>query len=882
MTPSSSSNAGEAILAQFVQELEAAPSREAVIQRYCAAHAELSAEFRALADMIQRADRALAEPTASALDHLGEFRIVRLIARGGMGEIYEAVQARLQRRVAVKVIHPGRTSPLARARFLREQLVLARLHQTHIVPIHTAGELDGMHYFAMPYIEGAALHTLIQATGQLQPAQQGTRTPGLAALARGVTADGGKHSDRTAPARRSAGTLLSTVNHRPEQTPGGPEEQRPGDAGSVALEPNPARRTLSTEYFRSVARVLADAAEALHHAHGAQVLHRDVKPSNLMVDRLEQCWLLDFGLARMVNGRLTAPGDPNADLDDKALTQTGVLGTPHYMAPEQFDGQADVRTDVWGLGVTLYELLTLQRPFGGQTLPHVRAQVETSEPVAPRELVANVPGDLTAICRKAMQKAPDRRYQTAAEFAADLRRWLRWEPVSARRAWAPRRFFLWARRNKGWAAALGLALCALVTSAWAALAERAEADRIRHEERTLYRETLIQQINHLRLTPHRHDWRDRALDLVRQAAEIHTDPELQTVATATLRGLEAHLVKQLDGNATSVAFDPSGKGLLIGGAEKTEARLWNADTDQVQESGLVGPGPVAFRKDGTPVQLGAAPNDPWALILWDVSRRKEIRRFKLPRHGAAAPSLTASFQQMILTPDARYLAVAPAFPDGKDSILVWSDTGDPVREIPMNAQAVALTPDGSLLAAGDNQGHIRVWRLPEGEPLELWQSRAEIHCLAFHRNPLHREGHNPQAASVESWLLASGGSGGTLTIWDLQTKLPRTFCRGLQHEVNVVAFSPDGATVAAGSRGPPLLWDVATGRLLLWCQPPAQEDLTGLAFTADGSKLAVSSHKAFAPSVSTAVLALQDGRGIQTLRGLDNSLPKVCFSGDGH
>ena len=158
---------------------------------------------------------------------------------------------------------------------------------------------------------------------------------------------------------------------------------------------------LSDRYLRSVAKVMADAAEALDHAHQAGIIHRDLKPSNLMVDRAEHCWVVDFGLARVqaaADDVASVPGGKAAWRADR-LTD-GTVGTRPYMAPEQYDGRADARTDVWGLGVTLYELLTLRRAFDDHD------RIVSEDPPRPRNLVRNLPADLDAICWKALRKDP--------------------------------------------------------------------------------------------------------------------------------------------------------------------------------------------------------------------------------------------------------------------------------------------------------------------------------------------------------------------------------------------------------------------------------------------------------------------------------------------
>src|SRR5262249_11869072 len=154
----------------------------------------------------------------------------------------------------------------------------------------------------------------------------------------------------------------------------------------TAVQSTPAVRStsaglmLSAEYFRSVAQALANVAEAVHHAHGAGILHRDLKPSNVMLDRSGHCWVIDFDLAGYLTGRGAEARPASAADGSDPAPASGVMGTPNYMAPEQFESKADVRSDVWALGVTLYELLTLRRAFGGESFAEVRANVREARP----------------------------------------------------------------------------------------------------------------------------------------------------------------------------------------------------------------------------------------------------------------------------------------------------------------------------------------------------------------------------------------------------------------------------------------------------------------------------------------------------------------------
>ncbi|MGL4551833.1 MAG: serine/threonine-protein kinase, partial [Gemmataceae bacterium] len=239
--------------------------------------------------------------------------------------------------------------------------------------------------------------------------------------------------------------------------------------GAAAAADAPTGRRADTsrpprEWWAQAARLAADAADGLEHAHAQGVVHRDIKPANLLLDGDGKLWVTDFGLARLSH--------------DGGLTRTGdLVGTARYMSPEQALGRAglDHRTDVYSLGVTLYELLTLRPAFPDPEREALLRRIPLDEPAAPRSLVPDLPLDLETVVLKAVAKEPDARYESAAALAADLRRWLADEAVQARRPTIGQRLGRWGRRHRGLvrasAAFLGLALvglCAAVGLLWRA------------------------------------------------------------------------------------------------------------------------------------------------------------------------------------------------------------------------------------------------------------------------------------------------------------------------------------------------------------------------------------------------------------------------------
>jgi serine/threonine protein kinase/Tfp pilus assembly protein PilF len=344
--------------------------------------------------------RAGAEPEPDH-ERLGDFDLIKEIGRGGMGVVYEARQISLKRRVALKVLPPGLgLSDRAVQRFEREAQAAAGLHHTNIVPVYATGEDRGSHYYAMELVEGQS-------------------------MAQVLTDLRGEHSNPL---------MDATVTQIGGSMPDAPSAEPSTTSDPTSLSDSSAG---SRKWFDTVAKLLADVADALHYAHERGVIHRDVKPANLLLSGDGRLCLTDFGLARLTQ----EPG----------MTVSGsFLGTPAYMSPEQVATgrvQLDHRTDVYSLGAVLYEMLTLQLPFQGDSREQVLSGILSKEPRPPRRLNPRVPLDLETICLKAMEKDPDRRYATAEEMAADLKQYLQRGLITARRAGPLRRAGKFIRRH---------------------------------------------------------------------------------------------------------------------------------------------------------------------------------------------------------------------------------------------------------------------------------------------------------------------------------------------------------------------------------------------------------------------------------------------------
>jgi serine/threonine protein kinase len=415
------------------QFLASHPDLRSDLEEFFAGHDEVERLAVALRQGGERGvqTRAVAGGSAPDVGELGDFRLLREVGRGGMGVVYEAEQISLRRRVALKVLpFAAAVDPRQLQRFKNEALAAAHLRHENIVPVYMVGCERGVHYYAMQFVEGRSLAHLI-ADLRLQTAE----CPGRSAVRNPESA---------------------TASTSPTAVPSA--ERSPGSRG----------------YYDWVAGLGRQAALALEHAHSVGVVHRDVKPANLLLDARGQLWVADFGLARVAG--------------DAGLSVTGeLLGTPRYASPEQVlarRGVVDQRSDVYSLGATLYELLTLRPLFEGGDRNELLRQIADEEPRPPRWAHPSVPRELETVVLKALRKEPSERYPTARELADDLQRFLDNRPVRARRPTPAERLRTLVRRHPSPVAA-GLVLLALLFagSLLSTLLVRGEQGRTRAERR---------------------------------------------------------------------------------------------------------------------------------------------------------------------------------------------------------------------------------------------------------------------------------------------------------------------------------------------------------------------------------------------------------------
>ena len=790
----------EAIAAYFEQvDSGRTTTDEEWIERYPEFREELREFFedRRHVDRFASPLRCAIQPSRSleCNQHLGDYLIHRQIGRGGMGIVYEAEQMSLRRRVALKVLpFAAVLDDRQRKRFQNEAQAAALLRHPNIVGVLAVGCERGVHYYAMDLIQGQSLAEVIAQA---------------------------RHGE------------VKATDHKAGEDPETDTKHGEFDSSHSATDTAPVAVVFtehssgSRDFYRSAARLVVQAAEGLDYAHQEGVIHRDIKPSNLLLDENGKLWIADFGLAHVQS--------------DQGLTMTGdVLGTLRYMSPEQASGvrsTIDHRTDIYSLGVTLYELLTLRPAFGGDDRQKLLREIGEVEPPAPHKVNSAIPKDLETIVLKAIAKEPHSRYDTASELAEDLHRFLENKPVQARRTGRLNHLCRWAKRKPALATLTATVLMLLLFLAIAGplvawkqtlLAEQKKVlvqeqeVLVGQQRRLLYGSDVSsaydawEEANLVRaralLARHQPELRDFAwhylwtrLERIKAAPQLKHNSAVISVAlspsgkilaagcddgTVSLWDLQLtrrRLITTLRGHTelvSSVAFSPDGETLAVA-CEDCSITLWNVAAE-VQLATLRGHEAEVYCVAFSPLgdTLASASEDE-TVKLWDVASGKVRMTFE----GHAGSVNAVSF-----SPNGRTLASG-----GNDSkVRLWDVESGGLRDTLSNTNfvfAVAFSPDGKTLASGGYNYEIKLWDA---------QTAAERDSL---RVPEHSI--KSLAFSPDSQLLASGGFDNTARLWETGSRKPVAVIKGHSANVSSVVFSPDGRTLATGGEdGSVRLWEV--------------------------------------------------------------------------
>lgn len=620
--------------------------------------------------------------------HLPGFEIQGELGRGGMAVVYKARQIRLDRIVAIKMLHPGRwANPKHLARFREEARVLARLQHPNIVQIFEVSEADGHSFFTMEYVAG--------------------------------------------------GTLAKTLDDKP----------------------------IVARLAASMVHILA---QTVHGAHQAGVLHRDLKPGNVLVTQDGVLKISDFGLAKLTES-------------DSHLTDSGdVLGTPSYMAPEQAAHKPEevgTGADVYALGSILYEMLTGRPPFLADTPVATVLQLLHDEPVPPSQLHSSVPLDLETICLKCLEKTPRKRYRSAEALADDLGRFLDGAPILARPTSTRERVWKWIKRHPAWAVSVAVSCAAALAFVTELLVSNVRLQRER--DHALAMEKLASE-SQARAEGGQAEAR-RQFDLARRSLYALQLSRIAAVPEGKFgTGVEMLAeTRRCPLDLRDLTWD-----IFYGRCQRQQLERKPQD-QQVNALALSPDGKVLASALGTG-------KEPGTIRLWDLSSDREIKKLQGHKNLIVALAFAGDGQTLVSA--------------GQDSqTLIWDwGSGRVVRTLNHAApiDALALSADGSRLATAGDDRLTKVWEVATG---------TQVAVLKGHTAPVWSVAWSPDGRT-----LASGSADTTVKLWETDGWRERATLQGHMAGVSALAFSRQGTTLASADaaprRGDVWLWDAESAR----------------------------------------------------------------------